>query len=198
MMTSRCEYRLTLRQDNADHRLTEKGYKIGLVDEDRYQKMLSKYQAIDNEKARLKKIMMTPTKETNQKLEDLGSNPLVTGVSLYDLIKRPELDYKTLAVFDPDRPELPKFQQIQVQTEIKYEGYIAKQMADIEKFKKLEAKKLPADIDYEKIAGLKKEAAIKLNDIKPDSVGQASRISGVSPADINVLLIRLKTGEVSG
>ena len=142
--------------------------------------------------------MMTPTKETNQKLEELGSNPLVTGVSLYDLIKRPELDYKTLAVFDPDRPELPKFQQIQVQTEIKYEGYIAKQMADIEKFKKLEAKKLPADIDYEKIAGLKKEAAIKLNDIKPDSVGQASRISGVSPADINVLLIRLKTGEVSG
>lgn len=198
MMTSRCEYRLTLRQDNADHRLTEKGYKIGLVDEERYQKMLSKYQAIENEKARLKKIMMTPTKETNQKLEELGSNPLVTGVSLYDLIKRPELDYKTLAVFDPDRPELPKFQQIQVQTEIKYEGYIAKQMADIEKFKKLEAKKLPADIDYEKIAGLKKEAAIKLNDIKPDSVGQASRISGVSPADINVLLIRLKTGEVSG
>lgn len=198
MMTSRCEYRLTLRQDNADLRLTEKGYKVGLVDEDRYQKMLAKYESIEKEKARLKTIIMTPTKETNEKIEKLGSKALVTGVSLYDLIKRPELDYKSLEIFDPDRPELPKFQQIQVQTEIKYEGYIAKQMADIEKFKKLEAKKLPENIDYENIPGLKKEAASKLNEIKPSSIGQASRISGVSPADINVLLIRLKTGEISG
>lgn len=122
----------------------------------------------------------------------------MTGITLYDLLKRPEIDYEKISVFDPDRPTLPKFQQIQTQTEIKYEGYIAKQMADIEKFKKLEKKKLPKDFDYLKVSGLKKEAAIKLNEIKPDSIGQASRISGVSPADINVLLIRLKTGEVSG
>ncbi len=198
MMTSRCEYRLTLRQDNADYRLTEKAYKIGLADEERYQKMLDKYKAIEGEKNRLKKIMLTPTKETNEKLKALGSNPLVTGITLYDLLKRPEIDYEKISVFDPDRPTLPKFQQIQTQTEIKYEGYIAKQMADIEKFKKLEKKKLPKDFDYLKVSGLKKEAAIKLNEIKPDSIGQASRISGVSPADINVLLIRLKTGEVSG
>ena len=198
MMTSRCEYRLTLRQDNADYRLTEKAYKIGLADEKRYQKMLDKYKAIEDEKNRLKNIMLTPTKETNEKLTTLGSNPLVTGITLYDLLKRPEIDYEKISVFDPDRPALPKFQQIQTQTEIKYEGYIAKQMADIEKFKKLEKKKLPKDFDYLKVSGLKKEAAIKLNEIKPDSIGQASRISGVSPADINVLLIRLKTGEVSG
>ena len=198
MMTSRCEYRLTLRQDNADYRLTEKAYKIGLASEDRYKKMKDKYQAIEEEKARLKKIIMTPTEDTNSTLVDLGSNPLVTGVSLYDLIKRPELTYESLRVFDGARPDLPKFQQIQVQTEIKYEGYIAKQMADIEKFKKLENKRLPLDFDYTSIQGLKKEAASKLNDIKPSSVGQASRISGVSPSDINVLLIRLKTGEVSG
>ena len=198
MMTSRCEYRLTLRQDNADYRLTEKAYKIGLADEKRYKKMLDKYKAIEDEKNRLKNIMLTPTKETNEKLKDLGSNPLVTGLTLYDLLKRPEIDYDKLRVFDPNRSTLPKFQQIQTQTEIKYEGYIAKQMADIEKFKKLEKKKLPKDFDYLKVSGLKKEAAIKLTEIKPDSIGQASRISGVSPADINVLLIRLKTGEVSG
>ena len=198
MMTSRCEYRLTLRQDNADQRLTQRAYDIGLVDEDRYQKMLAKYEAIEKEKARLEKIMLTPTDETNKTLASIGSNPLVTGVSLYNLLKRPELDYETLRVFDPERPELPKFQKIQVQTEIKYEGYIAKQMADIEKFKKLEKQKLPADFDYANLPGLKKEAINKLNEIKPASVGQASRISGVTPADINVLLIRLKTGEVSG
>ena len=198
MMTSRCEYRLTMRQDNADQRLTKKAYDIGLASEERYQKMISKYENIENEKERLKKIILTPTKETNEELEKLGSTPLVTGVSLYDLLKRPELDYFKVEVFDKERPKLPKFQQIQVQTEIKYEGYIAKQMADIDKFKKLEEKKLPADFDYSKVEGLKKEAAAKLNEIKPSSVGQASRISGVSPADINVLLIRLKTGEVSG
>lgn len=198
MMTSRCEYRLTMRQDNADQRLTEKAYKIGLASEERYQKMVDKYKAINDEKERLKNIILTPTDETNQKLASIGTNPILTGVSLYSLIKRPELDYESVAIFDKDRPKLPKFQQIQVQTEIKYEGYIAKQMADIDKFKKLENKKLPADFDYNSIDGLKKEAAAKLNEIKPSSVGQASRISGVTPADINVLLIRLKTGEVSG
>lgn len=198
MMTSRCEYRLTMRQDNADQRLTQKAYDIGLASEERYQKMVHKYENIENEKKRLKNIILTPTEQTNKIMEELGSTPLVTGVSLYDLLKRPELDYFMVEVLDKDRPKLPKFQQIQVQTEIKYEGYIAKQMADIDKFKKLENKKLPADFDYTTIEGLKKEAAVKLNEIKPSSVGQASRISGVSPADINVLLIRLKTGEVSG
>lgn len=198
MMTSRCEYRLTMRQDNADKRLTQKAYDIGLASEERYQKMIHKYENIENEKKRLKNIILTPTEQTNKIMEELGSTPLVTGVSLYDLLKRPELDYFMVEVLDKDRPKLPKFQQIQVQTEIKYEGYIAKQMADIDKFKKLEEKKLPADFDYTSIEGLKKEAATKLNEIKPSSVGQASRISGVSPADINVLLIRLKTGEVSG
>lgn len=198
MMTSRCEYRLTMRQDNADKRLTQKAYDIGLASEERYQKMIHKYENIENEKKRLKNIILTPTEQTNKIMEELGSTPLVTGVSLYDLLKRPELDYFMVEVLDKDRPKLPKFQQIQVQTEIKYEGYIAKQMADIDKFKKLEEKKLPADFDYTSIEGLKKEAGTKLNEIKPSSVGQASRISGVSPADINVLLIRLKTGEVSG
>lgn len=196
MMTSRCEYRLTMRQDNADLRLTQKGYDIGLVSEERYQKMLEKRKNISDEIQRLKTVSLTPTEETNQKLVEMGSSPIKTGYSLHDLLKRPELTYKMLEVFDPERPYLPKFQQIQVQTEIKYEGYIRKQMIDIDKFKKLEKKKLSQDIDYTKISGLKKESAEKLNLIKPDSIGQASRISGVSPSDINVLLIRMKTGEI--
>lgn len=198
MMTSRCEYRLTMRQDNADQRLTERGYEIGLVSEDRYQKMKEKRRAIDDETARLKNVILTPKEEVNEKLVSLGSTPLKNALSLYDLIKRPELDYEKLKDFDLNRPNLPKFQQIQAQTEIKYEGYIKKQMADIDKFKKLEAKELDKNIDYTQIAGLKKESAEKLNEIQPESLGQASRISGVSPADINVLLIRLKTGELNG
>lgn len=198
MMTSRCEYRLTMRQDNADLRLTEKGHEIGLVSDERYEKMVAKRENIEKEISRLKNVMISPNEENNEILEKIGSNPIKTGYSLFDLIKRPELTYKKLEVLDPDRPELPKFQQIQVQTEIKYQGYIKKQMADIGKFKKLENKKLDHDIDYSKINGLKKESAEKLNKIKPDSIGQASRISGVSPADINVLLIRLKSGDLNG
>lgn len=198
MMTSRCEYRLTMRQDNADFRLTERGHEIGLVSDERYEKMVVKRENIEKEISRLKNVMISPNEENNEILEKIGSNPIKTGYSLFDLIKRPELTYKKLEVLDPDRPELPKFQQIQVQTEIKYQGYIKKQMADIGKFKKLENKKLDHDIDYSKINGLKKESAEKLNKIKPDSIGQASRISGVSPADINVLLIRLKSGDLNG
>jgi len=198
MMTSRCEYRLTMRQDNADFRLTEKGHEIGLVSDERYEKMVAKRENIEKEISRLKNVMISPNEENNEILEKIGSNPIKTGYSLFDLIKRPELTYKKLEVLDPDRLELPKFQQIQVQTEIKYQGYIKKQMADIGKFKKLENKKLDHDIDYSKINGLKKESAEKLNKIKPDSIGQASRISGVSPADINVLLIRLKAGDLNG
>lgn len=198
MMTSRCEYRLTMRQDNADLRLSKKGHDLGLVSDERYQKMLDKRAKIDGEIERLKKIMLTPKEATNKALEELGTTPINKGVTLYELIKRPEITYEATAVFDPDRVKLPSFIKMSVQTEIKYEGYIKKQMADIEKFKKLESKKLSHDIDYEKIPGLKKESAEKLNEIKPDSLGQASRISGVSPADVNVLLIRLKTGELYG
>lgn len=198
MMTSRCEYRLTMRQDNADQRLSKKGHDIGLVSDERYQKMLDKRDLIEGEIQRLKTIMLTPKEETNKALEELGSTPLNNGLTLYELIKRPEITYENSVVFDPERADLPSYIRMSVQTEIKYEGYINKQLKDIEKFKKLESKKLSHDIDYAKIPGLKKESAEKLNEIKPDSLGQASRISGVSPADINVLLIRLKTGELYG
>ena len=198
MMTSRCEYRLTMRQDNADQRLSKKAHDIGLVSDERYQKMLDKRNLIDGEIQRLKSVMLTPKDETNKDLEELGSTPLNNGATLYELIKRPEITYENSAVFDPDRADLPSYIRMSVQTEIKYEGYINKQLKDIEKFKKLEGKKLSHEIDYTKIPGLKKESAEKLNEIKPDSLGQASRISGVSPADINVLLIRLKTGELYG
>ena len=198
MMTSRCEYRLTMRQDNADQRLSKKGHDIGLVSDDRYQKMLDKRDLIEDEIQRLKTIMLTPKEQTNKALEELGSTPLNNGLTLYELIKRPEITYENSVVFDPERADLPAYIRMSVQTEIKYEGYINKQLKDIEKFKKLESKKLSHDIDYAKIPGLKKESAEKLNEIKPDSLGQASRISGVSPADINVLLIRLKTGELYG
>lgn len=198
MMTSRCEYRLTMRQDNADERLSKKGHDIGLVTDERYQKMLDKREKIVGEIERLKSIMLTPKDEINKALEDLGSTPLNNGLTLYELIKRPEITYQNSVIFDPERSDLPSYISLSVQTEIKYEGYIKKQLKDIEKFKKLESKKLSHDIDYAKIPGLKKESAEKLNEIKPDSIGQASRISGVSPADINVLLIRLKTGELYG
>lgn len=198
MMTSRCEYRLTMRQDNADQRLSKKGHDIGLVSDERYQKMLDKRGLIEGEIQRLKTIMLTPKEETNKALEELGSTPLNNGLTLYELIKRPEITYDNSVVFDSERADLPSYIRMSVQTEIKYEGYINKQLKDIEKFKKLESKKLSHDIDYAKIPGLKKESAEKLNEIKPDSLGQASRISGVSPADINVLLIRLKTGELYG
>ena len=192
MMTSRAEYRLTLRQDNADLRLTEKGYKIGLASEERYRKTLKKKEMIESELERLKKTMVTPTSEVNEFLTKIGSSPLRIAMSLYDLIKRPEISYESLEELDSERKELPREIRIQVETHIKYEGYIRKQMAQIEQFKKLESKKLPEDLDYYEIKGLSNEAKQKLNQIRPDSVGQASRISGVSPADINVLLIYLE------
>lgn len=192
MMTSRAEYRLTLRQDNADLRLTQKGYDIGLVSEERYKKTIKKKDMIEGELDRLKAIQLTPTRETNDFLESLNSAPLKTAVSLYDLIKRPELNYDILKELDEERKELPREIKLQVETQIKYEGYIKKQMAQIEQFKKLESKKLREDQNYDEVKGLSNEAKFKLNQIRPDSVGQASRISGVSPADINVLLIYLE------
>lgn len=192
MMTSRAEYRLALRQDNADLRLTEKAYNLGLVSSERYQLMLNKKRTIEEESERLKSIIITPKDEINRELEEIGSTGLKTATSLYDLIKRPEITYDLTAVFDPERPYIHRQDRLEVETQIKYEGYIAKQDMQISQFKKLEGKKLSIE-DYSVIKGLKKEAIQKLNNIKPSSVGQASRISGVSPSDINVILIYLET-----
>lgn len=192
MMTSRAEYRLTLRQDNADLRLTEIGYKLGLVKEDRYEKYLNKKNSVEDELERLKKIQINPTEENNNKLKELNTTLIKTPISLYELIRRPELKYDDTLIFDPDRKKLFREIRLQVETHIKYEGYIKKQMIQIQQFKKLENRKLPLEMDYSLVRGLSNEALQKLNDIKPDSVGQASRILGVSPADINVLLIYLE------
>ncbi|MCI5839301.1 MAG: tRNA uridine-5-carboxymethylaminomethyl(34) synthesis enzyme MnmG [Peptoniphilaceae bacterium] len=194
MMTSRCEYRLTMRQDNADFRLTQKGYEIGLVSKERYERMLKRKKIIFDEIERLKNIVLTPTDETNEKLLSINSSEINKAYSLYDLLKRPEITYNDLKIFDENIGNLKKQHSLSVQTFIKYEGYINKQMADIDRFKKMENKKLDIE-DYSNINGLKAEAVEKLNKIKPDSLGQASRISGVSPADINVILIYLKTKE---
>lgn len=192
MMTSRAEYRLTLRQDNADLRLTERGYNIGLVSEERYEKTLEKKRLIEEELERLKEIKINPTEVNNKNLEALNTSALKTSLSLYDLIKRPELGYDILIEFDSERPHLIREIRLQVETQIKYEGYIKKQQIQIEQFKKLEDKKLSEDFDYNEIINISNEARQKLNDIKPESLGQASRISGVSPSDINVLLIYLE------
>ena len=192
MMTSRAEYRLTLRQDNADLRLTERGYNIGLVSKERYEKTLEKKRLIEEELERLKKIRINPTDENNKALESINTTALKTSLSIYDLIKRPELGYDMLKDFDPERPDLIREIRLQVETQIKYEGYIKKQQTQIKQFKKLENKKLSEDFDYNQIKNISNEARQKLNDIKPESLGQASRISGVSPSDINVLLIYLE------
>jgi len=193
MMTSRAEYRLLLRQDNADERLTEKGYKIGLVTEERYKRFKDKRQRIENEINRLKNLKITPKADTNKALEDMGSAALKIPTTLYDLLRRTELNYDNTLFLDPKRPVLRKEIKDYVETVIKYEGYIQKQIAQVEQFKKLENKKIPEDINYDDVKSLRIEARQKLNKIRPNSIGQASRISGVSPADINVLLIYLMT-----
>ncbi len=191
MMTSRAEYRLVLRQDNADLRLTEKGHAIGLVTEERYQRYLARKKQIDGELERLKKTTVTP-REANEFLASLESAEIKSGITLYDLIRRPEVDYNSIKCIDFHRPEISEDVAKQCEIQIKYEGYIEKQLKQIDQFKKLENRKLDSDIDYSRIEGLRLEARQKLNNIKPISVGQASRISGVSPADINVLLIYLE------
>lgn len=192
MMTSRAEYRLTLRQDNADLRLTEKGYKIGLVSEERYRKYLNKKLLTEEEIERLSKLRLNPSEETNKILKEMNTAPLTKGISMKELLRRPEITYDSCAPLDPERPKLVRQIRVQVETEIKYEGYIEKQMQRIAQFKKLESKSLSPDFDYSKVLHLSNEARQKLNAIKPESVGQASRISGVSPADINMLLIYLE------
>ena len=189
MMTSRSEYRLILRQDNADRRLTPIGHKLGLISEERYERFLEKQKLIEKETERMKKTFVPPSPRLFEILNKASSSPVVTGVSISDLIKRPELSYKTIAPVDDTRPLLPDFVTEAAETEIRYEGYIKRQKAQVEQFKKLEEKKLPVGFDYSKINGLRLEARQKLNRVKPTNIGQASRISGVSPADVSVLLI---------
>ncbi|MEG2298052.1 MAG: tRNA uridine-5-carboxymethylaminomethyl(34) synthesis enzyme MnmG [Anaerovoracaceae bacterium] len=191
IMTSRAEYRLVLRQDNADLRLTQRGFDIGLVTQERYNKYLNKKKSVDDEIKRLSEIIVYPG-QVEEFLSNCGSTPLKNKCSLLELLKRPEITYNNMAEIDGDRPELSDHAISQLQVQVKYQGYIGKQLSQIEKFKKLENKKLPQDICYEDIDGLRIEAKQKLDHLKPVSIGQASRVSGVSPADINVLLIHLE------
>ena len=195
MMTSRAEYRLLLRQDNADLRLTEIGHNVGLISDERYQKFLNKKENIEKEIKRLKELTVKPTQKVNELLEKYGTTPLTTGTKMAELLKRTELDYDKLAEIDEERPDLSLQEKEEVEIQIKYEGYIKMQEAQVEKFKKLETKLLPEDMNYEEIKGLSLEARQKLNKFKPHSIGQASRISGVSPADISVLLIYLQVNK---
>lgn len=192
MMTARSEYRLTLRQDNADLRLTEKAYKIGLASKERYERMCYKKNHVAVELERLKNLMITPTDKNNYELKKMGTMAIKTGTNMEELLRRPELDYEKLKVLDNNRPELSMEIVRQVEIQVKYSGYIKKQMEQIEQFKKMEGKGLLSIKDYAVVKGLRKEAIQKLNQIRPENVGQAGRISGVSPADINVLLIHLE------
>lgn len=191
IMTSRAEYRLVLRQDNADLRLTEKSYRIGLADKERYNRYLEKKRIVEEERERMENSYVYPG-DANEFLVKLGSSPLKNRVTLAELLKRPEVTYENLSEIDRDRPELSSHAINQLEVQIKYEGYINKQLNQIEKFKKLENKPLDENLNYDEIEGLRLEAIQKLNQIKPRSVGQASRISGVSPADINVILVYLE------
>ena len=193
MMTSRAEYRLLLRQDNADLRLTEKGHEIGLISDERYAKFIEKKQKIEIEKKRLKETIVKPTQEVNEFLKSQGTSELTTGSKLSELLKRAEITYASLAAIDKDRPELGEQVREEVEIQVKYDGYIKMQEAQVEKFKKMEKKLLPDDLDYNTVNGISLEARQKLNKHKPHSIGQASRISGVSPADISVLLVFLQT-----
>lgn len=191
MMTSRAEYRLLLRQDNADMRLTGIGHEIGLIDDERYEKLLEKEKLIEEEVERMKKTTVGARAEVQELLAKYESTPLQSGTTLAELLKRPELSYETIKDIDKDRKELPEDVKEQVNIELKYEGYIKRQLRQVEQYKKLENKKIPEDIDYDDVYSLRKEAVQKLKELRPASVGQASRISGVSPADISVLLIYL-------
>ena len=192
MMTSRAEYRLILRQDNADLRLTPIGHKIGLVSDETYEKLENKRKQIDEEIERLENIPVGANAKMQLFLTEHGSEPLKTGSNLAELIRRPELSYDDLAEIDPERPELAADVIEQININIKYDGYIKRQLHQVEQFKKLEGKKLSPDFDYTTVSGLRIEATQKLNQYKPLSIGQASRISGVSPADISVLLVHMK------
>ena len=192
MMTSRAEYRLLLRQDNADLRLTKKGYEIGLISEERYQKLLRKEKLIQKEIERVEHINLGTSEAVQNLLKQHESTPLTSGTTMAELIRRPELNYEALAPVDPNRPELDYDVVEQVNINIKYDGYIKRQQRQVEQFKKLESKLIPEDINYDEIQSLRIEAKQKLNEMRPSSIGQASRISGVSPADVSVLLVYLE------
>ena len=192
MMTSRSEYRLLLRQDNADERLTPIGYKVGLISEERYQKLLKKLKDVDEEIQRLESVILSPS-VANPVLEKNDTSPVWTGIRLSEMIKRPQLNYEKIAEVDFDRPDLPYEITEQAEIKLKYKGYIERQLIQVEQFKKMEGKLLPKDCDYSKIYGLRIEARQKLEKIKPSNLGQASRISGVSPADVSVLIIWLES-----
>ena len=191
MMTSRSEYRLVLRQDNADERLTPKGREIGLIGDDRWNRFIEKQHQKEQEYARAKKTVISPTEKVNDILIACGTTPIQTGTKLIDLIRRPQLNYEVLTEVDPERPDYPKAVFEGAEIEMKYDGYIKRQKADIEEMRRLEQKVLPKDVNYHELVGLRKEAQEKLQQVKPANIGQASRISGVSPADISVLLIWL-------
>lgn len=193
MMTSRSEYRLLLRQDNADQRLTPIGHEIGLISEERWQHYLHKQELIEQERKRIEKLTFGPSKELNEMLESRGTAPMETGAHASDLIRRPQVSYKDLEPFDTERPKLPDEVTEQVEIQIKYEGYIQKQLIQVEQMRRLETRKIPEGINYEEVRGLRLEAIEKLQRIRPHSIGQASRISGVSPADISVLLIYMES-----
>ena len=193
MMTSRAEYRLLLRQDNADLRLTPIGYEVGLISDERYAKFIAKKEAVEKEKNRIENVIIKPSEKVNKILDSLGTTKINTGVKLSDLIKRPQVKYEDLKEIDEQRPDLPFEVKNEVEIQVKYEGYINLEQKQVEKFKKLETKKIPEDINYEDVKGLRIEAKQKLIKVRPLSVGQASRISGVSPADVSVLLIYLET-----
>lgn len=192
MMTSRAEYRLLLRQDNADLRLTKKGYEVGLISRHRYDHVVKKERLIEEEIKRVEKVHIGATKKVQDLLEKYGSQTLSSGITLTELIRRPELNYDILAPIDPERPDLADDVREQVNINIKYDGYIKRQIKQVKQFKKLESKKLPQNFDYNEISGLRMEAQQKLNLFQPVSIGQASRISGVSPADISVILVYLE------
>ena len=192
MMTSRAEYRLLLRQDNAELRLLEKGYRCGLVSEERYQRFLKKKQQIREEIERVKLLRIGAGAATQQCLTQLGSTRLSTSSTMAELIRRPELDYRSLSPLDPDRPDLPFDVQEEVNIEIKYEGYIIRQEKQVEQFRRMEEKKIPEDLDYDQVPSLRNEARRKLKNVRPSSIGQASRVMGVNPADVSVLMVYLK------
>lgn len=192
MLTSRAEYRLLLRQDNADLRLTEKGHEVGLISDERYNRFLEKRKAIDTELERLKNTYVGTSQKVQEIIVAKESTPLRSGIALCELLKRPELSYEDFKEVDDTRPELPEEVIEQVMIELKYEGYISRQLKQVEQFKKLEKKRIPDDINYDDVYSLRLEAKQKLEAVRPVSIGQASRISGVSPADISVLLVYLE------
>ena len=191
-MTSRSEYRLLLRQDNADERLTPYGRRVGLISDERWEKFLKKQEMIKAEEERVEKTYLSPNSELLKLLESKGSSPVSSGISLADLIRRPELDYASLASVDKNRPPLPDYVVTEVEIRVKYAGYIRRQTDQAEQFRKLESKKLPQDFDYSTLSGLRLEARQKLNAVKPANIGQAGRISGVSPADVAILLVHFR------